>query len=87
MRKQQKGFGVLELIIILVIAGIIAAVGWFALSQRSGDSTSSIIDSLKSSDKDEPPKLKNILVSISTTTIRLPIELVIFTSLPSWPKY
>ncbi len=60
MRDQQKGFAALELIIILVVVGIIVAVGLFILSKRSGNPISSLINSTESSGKDEPPKLKNI---------------------------
>ena len=60
MRGQQKGFAALEIIIILIVVGVIVAVGLSVVSKKSGNPISSLINPTESSDKDEPPKLKNI---------------------------
>jgi hypothetical protein len=64
MNKNQKGFAIIEVFIVVAVIAVLLGVGWFVWSKKSSKTTSSsnpisaIIE--KTTEKDDPPKLKNI---------------------------
>lgn len=61
MSKNQKGFAVLGIAIIIAVIAVLLAVGWRVWSEKSYKTNSGGTDSSSNSiEEDEPPKLKNI---------------------------
>jgi len=51
MKKNQKGFGIVELLLILLVAGLVVGAGWYMWGRKNKEANSSTAQSTKNTDK------------------------------------
>lgn len=59
MKKDQKGFGVIEVLCVLVIVGLIGIAGWFVLERQSGKNAADVTSNSKQSGKTKTDTASN----------------------------